>query len=91
MLERWLGDEEFEEDNRKMVQPFSVGPRNCIGRNLAMAEMRVLVARLVWGFDMELVEESKGWGIPGRQRIFLVYEKPPLMVRLKPVVRGSCV
>ena len=88
MPERWLGDKEFEEDNRKMVQLFSVGPRNCIGRNLAMAELRVLVARLVWGFDMEVVEESKGWGILRRQRVFLVYEKPPMLVRLRPVVSG---
>jgi cytochrome P450 len=81
--ERWLGGEEFEGDNKKMVQAFSVGPRNCIGKNLAMAEMRVLVARLVWGFDMELEEVSKDW-IKG-QRVFLVYDKLSLWVRLKAV------
>lgn len=30
--ERWLGDPRFENDNRSALQPFSFGPRNCIGR-----------------------------------------------------------
>lgn len=83
MPERWLGGEEFEGDNRKMVQAFGVGPRNCIGKNLAVAGMRVLVAGLAWGFDMELEKVSKDW-ING-QKGFLVYDKPSLWVRLKPV------
>jgi cytochrome P450 len=33
--ERWLGAPEFENDTRKVLQPFSVGPRNCLGRGLA--------------------------------------------------------
>lgn len=30
--ERWLGDARFASDNLDIVQPFMVGPRNCIGR-----------------------------------------------------------
>jgi cytochrome P450 len=30
--ERWLGDPNFASDNLEIVQPFMVGPRNCIGR-----------------------------------------------------------
>ena len=30
--ERWLGDEEFKNDALSGVTPFSVGPRNCIGK-----------------------------------------------------------
>jgi len=31
--ERWLNiDPRFETDNRVVVQPFSFGPRNCLGK-----------------------------------------------------------
>lgn len=30
--ERWLGDERFKEDKLDASQPFSIGPRNCIGK-----------------------------------------------------------
>jgi cytochrome P450 len=38
---------------RDASQPFSYGPRNCIGRNLAYVEMKLIIARLVWTFDLE--------------------------------------
>ena len=30
--ERWLGDERYKDDNRIAVNPFSFGPRNCLGK-----------------------------------------------------------
>ena len=30
--ERWLGDPEFDSDRKDALQPFSYGPRACIGR-----------------------------------------------------------
>jgi cytochrome P450 len=30
--ERWLGDPRYADDNKAVFQPFSIGPRSCIGR-----------------------------------------------------------
>jgi cytochrome P450 len=43
--ERWIGDR-FKEE-KPFTSPFIVGPRACIGINLAWLEMRVLLAKLV--------------------------------------------
>jgi cytochrome P450 len=78
--ERWLGnDPEYAGDNHSAFQPFGFGPRNCIGRNLAYVEMRLILARLVWNFDVELCKGSEEWN---KQKTFLLWEKPELNVKL---------
>ncbi|OJJ77740.1 hypothetical protein ASPBRDRAFT_202658 [Aspergillus brasiliensis CBS 101740] len=84
--ERWLPQAKndpsspFYHDNREVLQPFSVGPRNCLGRNLAYAEMRVIFARVLWNFDIEMCEESRDWH---HQKSYTLWAKPPLMCKLK--------
>ncbi|THV45200.1 hypothetical protein BGAL_0517g00010 [Botrytis galanthina] len=73
----------FESDNKKARQPFSIGPANCIGKNLAYAEMRVLLGNVVWGFDLEGARNSESW--LERNRIFGLWKKPDLWVTLKRV------
>jgi cytochrome P450 len=34
--------------------PFSIGPRGCIGKPMAYLEMTLALARLVWEYDMQL-------------------------------------
>ncbi|RAL08960.1 cytochrome P450 [Aspergillus homomorphus CBS 101889] len=83
--ERWLGDERYVTDNRAAFQPFSFGPRSCLGRNLAYAEMRLILAKMVWSFDMELDERfSRDW--LQRCRVMRLWQKPELMVRVRPRV-----
>jgi cytochrome P450 len=81
--ERYLEKHEprFSGDNRAVVQPFSLGPRNCIGQNLAKAEMKLILAKLVWHFDMELVDKDEDW--VGKQHIYGLWDKEPLLVKLK--------
>lgn len=77
---------EFYQDIQKSSQPFGFGPRNCIGKNLAWMEIRLIVARLLWAFDIELCDESKGW--KDNMPIFGLYQRGPLTVKLTPVVRS---
>ena len=87
MPERWLaeadgGSPEFENDNRAVFQPFSFGPRNCLGRNLAYADMRLIVARLLFNFDLALDSNSQSW--EQERRAPFLWDRTPLMVRLTP-------
>lgn len=80
--ERWLDDARYMGDHRDVCQPFSYGPRNCLGQNMAWYEMRIVFATLIANFDIELCEESRDW-MPGR--VFMLWEKKPMMVRLRRV------
>lgn len=84
--ERWLGDVSYAEDGRVASQPFNIGPRGCIRRNPAYVEMRIILARVLFEFDLELTESSKS-GLEDLKKLTL-WQKDPLMVRLRPVVRG---
>ncbi|KAL6229195.1 hypothetical protein BDW75DRAFT_225493 [Aspergillus navahoensis] len=79
--ERHLGDPRFANDSKVALQPFSYGPRNCIGRNLAYVEMRLILSRMIFNFDMELDQPELDWL---DQESFFLWEKPPLPVRLTP-------
>ncbi|KAL8795325.1 MAG: hypothetical protein Q9195_002195 [Heterodermia aff. obscurata] len=77
---RWLGNEHFKNDKRDALQPFSVGSRNCIGKSLALAEIRLMLTNMLWTFDMELAEETdEEWT---KQKAWLTWEKKPLVVKL---------
>ena len=85
--ERWLETatkdptSPFFHDARGSFQSFLVGPGACLGRNLAYNEMRTILARLLWRFDIELSPDSCSW-IKG-QRTYVVWDKPPLMCILR--------
>lgn len=60
------------------------GPRNCIGQTMAMHEMRLFLASLVYNFDLELCNDKQAWA---KQQTFALWLKAPLMCLAKPVVR----
>ncbi|UNI17170.1 hypothetical protein JDV02_003545 [Purpureocillium takamizusanense] len=84
--ERWLADVDprYAADNRGASQPFSTGAKGCIGKNLAYAEMRLTVCRLVrrYYLDFESPAEIAAHWDPARQRAFLLWQKRSLTVRL---------
>ncbi|MCJ1300839.1 hypothetical protein MMC08_003638, partial [Hypocenomyce scalaris] len=83
---RWLEKHEpiFDNDRKAIFQPFSAGPRNCIGKNLAYAEMKLILAKMVWHFDMELVTTEGNWA---DQKVYLVFQRTQLLVKLTPRVQ----
>ncbi|RHZ53905.1 cytochrome P450 [Aspergillus thermomutatus] len=81
--ERWLGDQ--EDNNRNIFQPFSVGGRNCIGQNLAWAEMRLILARVLYNFDIEQAG-GRDWM---EKKSYLLWEKDPLLIRVKAAREGG--
>ncbi|KAH8881101.1 cytochrome P450 [Thozetella sp. PMI_491] len=82
--ERWLGDARFAKDRKDACQPFSYGPRNCIGINLAHAEMRLMLARFIWNFDIELADDSKHWYPRKDHAAYVSWKKPPLNMFITP-------
>ncbi|KAL2884340.1 hypothetical protein SGCOL_000281 [Colletotrichum sp. CLE4] len=80
--ERWIPGPDYEPNTKDVVQPFSIGPRNCIGINLTWHEMRLILAKTLWSFDLSLCQESENWS---DQRAYILWEKHPLMVTIKSV------
>lgn len=62
--ERWIIDLEngVSAESVALAQsafcPFSIGPRGCIGKSLAMKEIMVVVARLLYLYEMRISEGS---------------------------------
>ncbi|KAL8725161.1 MAG: hypothetical protein Q9181_006521 [Wetmoreana brouardii] len=66
--ERWLTagqgrPVEHANDKLEACHPFGLPPRMCIGKGLAVAELRLLVARLVRAFEIGVPEETWSWGL----------------------------
>ncbi|KAI1750503.1 cytochrome P450 [Xylaria castorea] len=76
--ERWLGDLSYKEDIREAHQPFGVGTRNCIGMNMAWHEMRLLLAKLIFNFDLQTEVDAR-WR---DQNVFVIWDRKPLPVTL---------
>ncbi|KAK6849224.1 Isotrichodermin C-15 hydroxylase [Apiospora arundinis] len=85
--QRWLPethrlyDARFASDNKAACKPFSAGPRDCTGKILAYAEMRLAIVRLLWHFDFERVAGQDDW--IASQCVFTLAEKGPLMIKLR--------
>ncbi|KIW69909.1 hypothetical protein PV04_02226 [Phialophora macrospora] len=87
--ERWLDELGTEGPaglrNDEILKPFSLGPRNCIGKQVALTEARLVIAKLVWHFDMALDGDHSTWVQDAR--FYVLWELQPLNVKLTPVKR----
>jgi len=58
--------------------------------SLSYLEMRIILARLIWNFDIVSVDGAPNWDPAnemGRARAFNTWEKPELLVKVVPVKR----
>ncbi|KAF3009994.1 hypothetical protein E8E13_011362 [Curvularia kusanoi] len=63
--------------------PLSFVPERWMGdERMAYHEMRLILTKLLYNFDLELCPESENWA---NQKTFSLWEKHPLMVKLKDV------
>lgn len=78
--ERFLSDSPFPSDRLEAFEPFLTGRHKCIGQRLAKTIMRLTLAKLVFAFDMQVVEAVHDFG---EQNTYIFWEKKPLRVELK--------
>ncbi|KAI4195527.1 MAG: hypothetical protein LQ350_007160 [Teloschistes chrysophthalmus] len=82
--ERWLAQQNdpsspYAKDRRDVFVPFSLGPHNCPGRSLALLESRLMLAKLLWRFDVT-ADTLPLWE---EQKIYWFWEKQSLKVRIQ--------
>lgn len=71
--ERWLAaPDDPLHPSKGAWRPFSHGPRNCIGQELAMIEMKVIMVMTVRSFNIELAytESDRAKGIKGVTTVY---------------------
>ncbi|KAK2732727.1 hypothetical protein FQN57_002481 [Myotisia sp. PD_48] len=54
----WASSKEDVEIARKAFCPFSIGPRGCIGKSMALMEMKLTLARMIFLFDVEIADKT---------------------------------
>jgi cytochrome P450 len=81
--QRWLGDaaQPLSAAARRAAMPFGSGPRMCPGRYLALLEMKMAMAMLLSGFDIDAVDTPDGG--PARERMAFTMNPVGLVLRLR--------
>ncbi|KAF8543692.1 cytochrome P450 [Trichophaea hybrida] len=74
--ERWL-DKDCT-DTLEASMPFHLGSRVCLGRNLAYLEMRLILAKIMWTYDMELKDNKLDYARDTEVYVMCVKPKLPI-------------
>ena len=87
--ERWLQSGSTSTSDKGTLNtnafiPFSYGPRNCVGKRLAIVEMQMVVALLVQRFDFSVAAECDLNKWEGAMEDWFVFAVGELPVKLTP-------
>ncbi|KAI0533243.1 cytochrome P450 [Xylaria digitata] len=80
--ERWMNADKSK-DILEASQPFILGPRGCIGINLAWMELRTTLALVIRTFDLELDSACQDLDWHRDSEMHSLWQKPQLLVRAK--------
>ncbi|ROW15980.1 hypothetical protein VPNG_02629 [Cytospora leucostoma] len=87
--ERFMPDPpaEFKGENHEAYHPFSIGAYNCLGQNLANAESRLIMTKMLYHYDFQLEKDTPtNWP---DQKSLGVFMKKPLFVKFSTSQQGS--
>jgi cytochrome P450 len=71
------------ETRRGAYLPFSLGPRSCVGRPLALLELRVVVIKLLQEFDFSVVHDDPAF--QETPKVTMTLEPASLKIIVKPL------
>lgn len=85
--ERWLSpdypsfDPAYKDDNLAASQPLSQGPRGCPSGSIAMALIRLFIAKTLSHFDLEAAPGYEDLSFEKDFKWLTFWEKPPFWVK----------
>ncbi|KAK0629905.1 cytochrome P450 [Bombardia bombarda] len=91
--QRWLPadhalyDAAFAGDDLKGLYSFSLGPRVCMGREIAWMQGKLFMAKVLWTFDVVKAPGQEGFNMERDLLHYGFLDKPELKVRFVPVSR----
>jgi cytochrome P450 len=88
--ERWLASSKKEElvKHEEAFFPFQLGRYGCVGKQLALMQLRAVIARIAYDFDMEFAEGEDGVAFDGKSMDTFTFTLGDLMVVFKERNRG---
>ncbi|KAI1254530.1 hypothetical protein MGN70_003935 [Eutypa lata] len=92
--ERWLSPDHpkfnprYKDDNLKASKPFSQGPRGCPGGAIAVATIRLFIAKVLWQFDLESASGQDRLSFDKDFKFLTFWERPQFWVRFQPARRA---
>ncbi|KEY71798.1 hypothetical protein S7711_06550 [Stachybotrys chartarum IBT 7711] len=78
----------YADDARDDFQPWGMGIRGCPGTALSLNQVRLIVAKTLWAFDVEKVPGQRDVNYERDFKLYGMLEKPDVWVRFHPVARG---